>query len=209
MARARSSLVIVGGINGSGKSTFARGAAGTPLLLGQTAINPDDLTLEAVQQAEKRDFDLGKNGANLLGVERAEKAVWRAIARRESAAIETVLSSDKFVAVVEAARKARYRIRLVFVALPSVEVAIARVATRVAAGGHAVPETSIRSRWSKSHRNLTVFAALVDDLLVFSNESQPAVLIAQREGLRSQLEILNPSALPAITQALTKSERPA
>jgi len=39
--------VIVGGVNGSGKSTFAQRAAGTDLLLGQVAINPDELSKQA------------------------------------------------------------------------------------------------------------------------------------------------------------------
>jgi predicted ABC-type ATPase len=40
-------FVLVGGPNGCGKSTFARQAARTRLLLGTTAINPDEIT-EAV-----------------------------------------------------------------------------------------------------------------------------------------------------------------
>src|SRR5580692_7950428 len=97
----RPCFVIVGGINGSGKSTFAKRAAGTTLLLHQTAINPDDLTTEA--KARYRTFD--QTAANLIGVERAEKGVWRAISEGRSVAVETVLSSDKFVPCVRAARR--------------------------------------------------------------------------------------------------------
>ncbi len=147
MARA---LVIVGGVNGCGKSTFARQAAGTDTLLGQAPINPDDLTLAAQKEAVQRRFDLGRSGANLVAVERAEKAVWRAIAEGRSAAVETVLSSAKFVDVVAAAGRRQYRTRLVFVALPTVDLAIERVAARVKAGGHGVPEEQIRSRWVRA-----------------------------------------------------------
>jgi predicted ABC-type ATPase len=208
MPGSRPCLVIVGGVNGCGKSTFARAAAGTPLLLDQTAINPDDLTVDAKKQAEKRGQKLGKDGANLVAVERAEKAVWQAIARRESVAIETVLSSEKFVTIVDAARDAGYLTRLIFVALPSVELAIGRVAARVKMGGHGVPEESIRARWKRSHRNLTRFTPLVDDLLVFSNENEPALLVAQRSGRTASLEILNPTALPIVTEALLRSQWP-
>jgi predicted ABC-type ATPase len=82
----------VGGINGSGKSTFAATAARSETLLEQVPINPDSLTLEAEREAQRKGFDLGQSGANLVAVERAEKAVWRAIAKAESAAVETVLS---------------------------------------------------------------------------------------------------------------------
>ncbi len=64
-------MVIVAGTNGSGKTTFAASAAGQAVLLGQTAINPDALTKEA-SEAYK---GIGRLGADLVGVERAEKAV--------------------------------------------------------------------------------------------------------------------------------------
>jgi predicted ABC-type ATPase len=93
--------VIVGGVNGSGKSTFAKRAAGTELLFGQSAINPDELSKQA-----KRDMpSLNDPGAALAGAERAEKAVWRAIAEGNSVALETVLSSEKFIPVLSAARR--------------------------------------------------------------------------------------------------------
>jgi predicted ABC-type ATPase len=129
-------------VNGSGKSTFAKQAANTELLLGQMAINPDDLSREA----EAKMPELNIAGANLAGAERAEKAVWRAIAEGRSVAVETVLSSEKFFPVLGTARKRRYRSRLIFVALPSVGEALARIASRVALGGHDVPADRVRSR---------------------------------------------------------------
>ena len=122
MTLARPCVVIVGGVNGSGKSTFAKQAAGTDLLLGQIAINPDELS----KQARAEMPALSDSGADLAGAERAEKAVWRAIAEGRSVAVETVLSSDKFIPVVVAARSRRYRTRLIFVALPSVDEALSR-----------------------------------------------------------------------------------
>jgi predicted ABC-type ATPase len=194
-------LVIVGGVNGCGKSTFARMAAGSEFLLRQTPINPDDLTIAAATEATKRGFDLGKSGANLVAVERAEKAVWRAIAESKSAAVETVLSSDKFLPLVDAARERDYHTRLVFVALPTVELAIERVAARVRAGGHGVPEAQVRSRWSRAHRNLVAFAAVVDDVLVFSNEGTEPRLIAERVGRRAATRLIDDKALPSVTAA--------
>jgi predicted ABC-type ATPase len=46
----RPSIVIVAGVNGCGKSTFALNAAGKEVLLGQTAINPDTLTLAVTEE---------------------------------------------------------------------------------------------------------------------------------------------------------------
>jgi predicted ABC-type ATPase len=188
-------LVIVGGINGCGKTTLAR-HAGPELFLGQTAINPDDLTREVV----KRLPALEGIAAILVGVERAEKAVWRAIAEGENVAIETVLSSDKFVPVVRAARRRNYHTRLIYIGLPSVELAIERVAQRVASGGHNVPEAKIRSRWSRTHGMFGKMRDEVDDVMVFSNRELTPILVGERMGAGALFRLYQPDELPEITR---------
>lgn len=190
-------LVIVGGINGCGKTTLAR-VAGNEVFLGQTAINPDDLTREVA----RRFPELNGLGANLIGVERAEKSVWRAIAEGENVAIETVLSSDKFIPVVRAAHARGYHTRLVYIGLPSVELAIERVAQRVRIGGHDVPETKIRSRWPRTHDMLRRMLDEVDDVLVFSNGQLTPVLVGERTGLALPFRLYLPAELPEVTKRL-------
>ena len=153
-------FVIVGGVNGSGKSTFAAKAAGTDLLLRQTAINPDTLSQQAEAEAKRRGLDLGNHGANIVGVERAEKAAWKAVAEHRSAALETVLSTDKLVPLVRAASAREFRTRLVFVALPTVDLCIERVEVRVRQGGHAVPADRIRKRWQRPTMTSFAFSTL-------------------------------------------------
>jgi predicted ABC-type ATPase len=193
------------GPNGCGKSTFARKAAGTARLLGTTAIDPDDLTREALRDDPSHSL----SSANIIGVERAEKAVWRAIAEGASVAIETVLSSDKFLPIVAAARRRRFHSRLVFVALPSVSLAIARVMARVADGGHDVPEARIRSRWTRSHINLRRFAYRVDDLFVFSNAAlDKPLLIAERIGRHNPAKPLTEPPKAAVRRLAAKLQHP-
>jgi predicted ABC-type ATPase len=197
----RPCIVIVGGVNGSGKSTFAKQAANSELLLGQTAINPDDLSREAEAEMPK----LNIAGANLAGAERAEKAVWRAIAEGRSVAVETVLSSEKFFPILDAARKRRYRSRLIFVALPSVDEALARIASRVALGGHNVPADRVKARWARAHDNLVRLLPLVDDVLVFSNAATVPILVAERTGRSGKLQLRNGDVLPELTNRLLPS----
>lgn len=198
------SIVIVAGVNGCGKSTFAANAAGKEVLLGQTAINPDALTQEATEEFP----NIGSIGANLVGVERAEKAVWKAIAEGRSAAVETVLSSDKFLAVVRAARKRRYRTRLIFIGLPRVSLALERIEARVKQGGHAVPEQRVRDRWARAHDNLIAFNRVVDDVLVFSNVGLEPLPVAERVGRRTRrVRVLDPDALPDVTARLIRRRK--
>jgi predicted ABC-type ATPase len=54
-----------------------------------------------------------------------------------------------------------YRTTLHFIELPSADVAVRRVAIRVAAGGHSVPEADIRRRFDRGRRLFgTVYKAL-------------------------------------------------
>jgi predicted ABC-type ATPase len=50
-------------------------------------------------------------------------------------------------------RKKGFSVKLVFLKLPNSEMAIARVAARIAQGGHTVPEEVIRRRFVAGWRN--------------------------------------------------------
>lgn len=184
MARnAKPFLVIVAGVNGCGKSTFARAPRSAGLLLNQRAINPDDLTREVLNEFPR----FGRRAANLVAVERAEKAVWKAVAEGQSVAVETVLSSKKFLPLVLAARARGYHVRLLFVALPDVDLAIRRVRARVASGGHTVPATKIRDRWGRAYSNLFEFLPHVDEAVVISNARLNDVRIVAEWNRRTKL----------------------
>ena len=69
--------------------------------------------------------------------------------------------------------------RLVFVSLPNVELALARVAARVAAGGHDVPEETVRRRFKAGLRYFfTLYRHRVDEWALYDNEAGGPVLIA-------------------------------
>lgn len=67
---------------------------------------------------------------------------------------------------------------LFFLSLPDVEMAIARVATRVRQGGHDIPEDVIRWRFSAGLRNLeTLYKAEVDARALYDNAGDEPVLL--------------------------------
>lgn len=68
------------------------------------------------------------------------------IAHRRSFALETTLAGRTHLRSLAAARDAGFATRLVFCILPDIEVALRRIADRVAAGGHAVPPADARRR---------------------------------------------------------------
>jgi predicted ABC-type ATPase len=76
-------------------------------------------------------------------------------------------------------RNAGYRIVAFFLWLPSVKLAIARVANRVKQGGHHVPESDIRRRFAAGLRNFhDDYAALFDAWWLYDGSQIPPQLIA-------------------------------
>jgi predicted ABC-type ATPase len=85
--------------------------------------------------------------------------------------------------------------------VPTVEDSIARVALRVAKGGHNVPEADIRRRSPRTHENLAWFAQHADAVDVLANtwDAQPKLVAQARAG---RVALLHADTLPAVTQAL-------
>ena len=66
--------------------------------------------------------------------------------------LDTTLSSPRDAGRVPAWRAAGYAVTLPFSWVPSADFAVARVARRVGAGGHAVPEADVRRRYARGVR---------------------------------------------------------
>ena len=97
---------------------------------------------------------------------------------REPLVLETVLASDKYRPLITASQQNGLIFRLVYITTKSPDINVARVAQRVAQGGHAVPEDKIRKRWDQSMDNLPWFAARADRLVVADNSGQELQVIA-------------------------------
>jgi len=77
-------------------------------------------------------------------------------------AFETALASKSFARWLHELRQTGYRPQLVFLWLPSPEMAVARVASRVLRGGHHVDDETVRRRY---HAGLWNFFQLYRPLM--------------------------------------------
>lgn len=130
---------LVVGPNGAGKSTFIELvlAAHRPTV---TIVNAD------VIAAQRWPEDPQKHGYEAAEIATLTRT--RLIELREPFIAETVFSHPSKLDLLEQASAARYTVELQVLLVPE-ELAVQRVAHRVAGGGHSVPEDKIRSRYQR------------------------------------------------------------
>ncbi|MET0180394.1 MAG: hypothetical protein ABW194_07925 [Novosphingobium sp.] len=98
--------------------------------------------------------------------------------RGESFAFETTLSGLSYLRQIAEWRRGVYRVSLLFLSLPDVETAIARVRSRVRQGGHDIPEAIIRRRFVSGLENFQAhYKAVVDDWALYDNSGAEPVLL--------------------------------
>jgi predicted ABC-type ATPase len=99
------------------------------------------------------------------------------IASRSSFAFETTLAGRSYSVHIPLWRKAGFHVKLIFLGLPSADLAVARVQMRVAQGGHSVPEDVVRRRFELGLKNFRhLYRKIVDEWVLYDNVGQPRVL---------------------------------
>src|SRR5882724_384359 len=142
--RSDEKILIIAGPNGAGKTTFAReflpNEADCPVFVNADLIAAG-LSPFSPEAAAFR--------AGRLMLEEIENHV----RRQGSFAFETTLSGLMYARLISSWQALGYRVKLIYLSLPNPDLAIARVAERVAQGGHFVPEAVIRRRFTAGWDN--------------------------------------------------------
>ncbi len=162
-------IIIIAGPNGAGKTTFAREFL--PQEAGcLTFINAD---LIAQGLSPFRPEDAAVRAARLM-----LEMILKCVKRDESFAIETTLSGRTYARMIPQWRQAGYQVALFFLQLPSEDLAVARVADRVAQGGHHIPEPVILRRFHAGIANFhELYKPLVDAWRLYDNSEERPILI--------------------------------
>lgn len=176
-----SEIIILAGPNGAGKSTLA------PFLLrdwlGLTEFVNADVIASGLSafEPERAAFEAGR-----VMLRRLRELV----AQNKSFAFETTLATRSYATWLRQLVQEGWHVNLVFIWLDSPELAVQRVAARVAAGGHDIPEATIRRRYDKGIRNFfTLYQELAETWAVYDNSnSAQAVMLAK--GRRKQAQIV-------------------
>jgi predicted ABC-type ATPase len=185
---------IVAGPNGSGKSSIYTDTDIEDFGGSVWIINPDLLTAR-IQKIEH----LKPRAANIAAVTRIYSWLAASIAAHQTIGVETVLSTEKYRALVLAAKAHGFEVRLIYILLSSPELSVERVKLRVGKGGHHVPTTKIRQRRERSLQQLPWFLKNADLAWIFDNSGAKPAQIAQKSG---NTIIVDPAALPEIEEAI-------
>lgn len=152
-------LHLVVGPNGSGKTTFVTEFLG-PELPGYAYVNADEIA------KVRWPTDPGAHAYEAAQVAAETRA--RLIADGRSFIAESVFSHPSKLDLIRSARQASYQVALRVMLVPE-ELAVQRVAYRVRAGGHDVPEQKIRERYHRLWPLVVEAVSLVDRAVVYDN----------------------------------------
>lgn len=165
---------IIAGPNGAGKTTFAL-----------------EYLPQVAQCSRFVNADLIAAGLSPLAPERELLAASRlflgeieaCITQREDFAFETTLAGRSYLKLVRRLQTAGWRVELIYLGLPSMEMSKLRVAERVAHGGHSIPVADIERRFARSLGNLlNSFSTQVDACRCFMNSDASPELVFEQQG---------------------------
>ena len=154
----RPECAVLAGPNGAGKSSLF-----ASLAFPGRFINADDIAREL--------NPLDPESASLQAGRLVVKSIDEVLVRNEDFTYETTLSSHQSLNLLKRAREAGYRTLLIFVALNSADMHVARVAQRVKVGGHHIPEPIIRRRYDLAFDNLAKAVPFCEVVSIYDNSS--------------------------------------
>jgi predicted ABC-type ATPase len=127
-----------------------------------TFVNADEVA-KGLPGYPSREADIQAGRLVLNQMDELEKA-------RLDFAVETTLASRSLAARIARLRGSGYWFRLVYIWLPSADLAVQRVAERVRRGGHNIPEDTIRRRYEAGLRNFfSLYMPIADQWGLYEN----------------------------------------
>lgn len=184
-------LYIISGCNGAGKTTASMTLL--PEVLGcYEFVNADGIAKGISPfRPESVAFEAGR-----IMLHRIEELMTAKV----DFAFETTLSTRSYRGKVLKAQELGYKVTLLYLWLPSPEMAVQRVAKRVAEGGHDIPKDVIGRRYVRGITNLLeVYMDICDRTLILDALSPTQSIIA-RTAKGQALEVLQTDKWSALTK---------
>ncbi len=148
---------IIGGVNGSGKSSLS----------GVLSAESSDLGI--IIDTDKIIAQLG--GDKIKGGKEAIRRIDDCLEKEISFTQETTLSGVRTLKTIKQARDKGYFVRLYYVGVGSSAESIKRIKNRVEKGGHSIPDEDVIRRYSKRFEDLARVLPYCNEVRFFDNEN--------------------------------------
>jgi predicted ABC-type ATPase len=165
-------IYVLAGTDGAGKSSLM----GAMLLQqGVEYFDPD----RVARRILSANPGISQVEANSAAWHEGKRLLERAITEKLDFAFETTLGGKTIANLLDQALSEGIEVRIWYVGLDGVERHIARVRSRVAQGGHDIPEERIRERYVQSRLNLIRLIPRLTELLLYDNseEADPRLIL--------------------------------
>jgi len=166
-------VYIVGGPNGSGKTTFVKRFLPNYVHV-RNFINADDIAQGLSPfNYPSMNIKAGKLMLNLID---------EYISKGLPFGFETTLAGKKWIRLIDDLKSNGYTVYIFFLDNVSVDLSISRVKYRVEAGGHAIPEDTMRRRYIRCRNNfINIYKDKADYWFLFDNSRDIPDLVANCE----------------------------
>ena len=150
-------FTIIGGVNGAGKSSLT-GVLRQQLRDLGIVIDVDLLT--------------AKMGlAPIEGGKLAIKMIGDCLQKGVSFTQETTLAGARVERTAREAKERHYSVRLFYVGIDTIEESLKRIKNRVEKGGHDIPLSDVKRRFSGRHEALARILPYCDEAVFFDNDN--------------------------------------
>jgi predicted ABC-type ATPase len=167
-------LWFVAGANGVGKTSFA--FKHISAISGSTDfVNLDEIA----RGLSPINPEAGRLRAGRIALQILAETLGLKNGAAKPFTVESTLAGRTHLKTLEIARKAGWPVHILYFAVKTPEIALARIARRVSVGGHDVPEADARRRFSRSIANLPEYLAACDFWRVYDNNAPQPVAVAE------------------------------
>ncbi len=181
---------IIAGPNGAGKTTFA--LQYLPHVAGCEIFVNADLIAAGFAPLAPEGRAVAASRMFLHEIEKNIRA-------KQDFGFETTLSGLAYRKLIKRLQLEGWRVELIYLALPSVELAKCRVAERVRHGGHDIPEADIARRYFRSLDNFFgEYVFLADHAVCYCNADRKPIWVFSQYGERR--EIVQPAMLKTLEE---------
>lgn len=164
-------LYIISGCNGAGKTTASYSLL--PEMLDCSEFVNSDEFAKGLSPFDPSKASIQASRFMLMKIRYLLK-------RQQDFAIETTLATRTLLKTAKQAQSAGYTVTLLYFWLNSPDMAVERVRARVEAGGHNIPEETIRRRYSRGiYYFFNLYAPICERWILADNSQIPFRVIAE------------------------------